>query len=104
MTRRAPDALRPLTLEPGWAPYAEGSCLIAAGHTRVLCTASVAETVPAWREASGKGWVTAEWGASANNRRARFYTLTPAGERQVTTEHRAFARLIGAIHKVLDAT
>ncbi len=74
MTRRAPDALRPLTLEPGWAPYAEGSCLIAAGHTRVLCTASVAETVPAWREASGKGWVTAEYGMlprSTHTRRSR---------------------------------
>lgn len=74
MTRRAPDALRPLTLEPGWAPYPEGSCLIAAGHTRVLCTASVAETVPAWREASGKGWVTAEYGMlprSTHTRRSR---------------------------------
>jgi len=48
-----------LTLDA--APYAEGSCLIAAGRTRVLCTASVEEAVPRWREASGAGWVTAEY-------------------------------------------
>ncbi|HKJ03871.1 MAG TPA: ribonuclease PH [Longimicrobiales bacterium] len=60
-TDRRNDQLRPLTLEVGVAPYAEGSCLITAGQTRVLCTASVSESVPAWREASGLGWVTAEY-------------------------------------------
>ena len=45
----------------GTSPYAEGSCLISTGNTRVLCTASVAEGVPAWRERSGAGWVTAEY-------------------------------------------
>lgn len=59
---RPDDALRPLSLELGAVPYAEGSCLIAAGDTRVLCAASVAEEVPRWREASGAGWVTAEYG------------------------------------------
>jgi len=59
---RAPRDLRPLTLEPGQAPYAEGSCLVTAGNTRVLCTASVEETLPPWRRASGLGWVTAEYG------------------------------------------
>lgn len=71
---RSPDVLRPLTLEPGWAPYAEGSCLIATGNTRVLCTASVEESVPPWREGSGKGWVTAEYGMlprSTHSRRGR---------------------------------
>ncbi len=61
MSERPVDALRPLVLEPGWAPYAEGSCLISTGNTRVLCTASVEETVPPWRVASGQGWVTAEY-------------------------------------------
>lgn len=61
MSDRAVDALRPLSLEPGWAPYAEGSCLIATGNTRVLCAASVEESLPPWRERSGKGWVTAEY-------------------------------------------
>ena len=58
---RGPGALRPLTLELDAAPYAEGSCLIATGRTRVLCAASVMDAVPAWREASGAGWVTAEY-------------------------------------------
>ncbi|HSG07586.1 MAG TPA: ribonuclease PH [Longimicrobiales bacterium] len=60
-TDRRNDQLRPLTMDVGVAPYAEGSCIITAGNTRVLCTASVAEGVPAWRESSGLGWVTAEY-------------------------------------------
>lgn len=59
---RRPDEMRPLDLQLDAAPYAEGSCLIAVGNTRVLCTASVEEGLPRWREASGKGWVTAEYG------------------------------------------
>lgn len=58
--RRA-DEPRPVSIEVGGAPYAEGSCVIATGDTRVLCTASVVAGVPAWREASGAGWVTAEY-------------------------------------------
>ncbi len=64
MTRpdgRAADALRPLTLERGANPYAEGSCLVRMGGTLVLCTASVENGVPGWRRGSGKGWVTAEY-------------------------------------------
>ncbi|SVA42299.1 uncharacterized protein METZ01_LOCUS95153, partial [marine metagenome] len=49
-------------IEIGVAPYAEGSCLISTGNTQVLCAASVAEGVPRWREESGAGWVTAEYG------------------------------------------
>ena len=58
----------------GVQPYAEGSCLIRTGETRVLCTASVEETLPPWREASGKGWVTGEYGMlprSTHTRRSR---------------------------------
>ncbi|MDE3007389.1 MAG: ribonuclease PH [Gemmatimonadota bacterium] len=58
---RRPDQGRPSNIEIDPAPYAEGSCLIATGNTRVLCTASVAEGVPSWRERSGAGWVTAEY-------------------------------------------
>jgi len=58
---RRPDQGRAVTIEPGVAPYAEGSCLIATGETRVLCTASVVAGVPPWRERSGAGWVTAEY-------------------------------------------
>jgi ribonuclease PH len=50
-----------VTIELDVAPYAEGSCLIATGDTRVLCTASVSKGVPPWRERSGAGWVTAEY-------------------------------------------
>ena len=57
---RALDALRPTTLETGTAPFAEGSCTITMGMTRVLCTASVEERVPPWREGRG-GWVTGEY-------------------------------------------
>lgn len=58
---RKPDELRSLDLELGAAPYAEGSCLISTGDTRVLCTASVEEGVPEWRKGSGLGWVTGEY-------------------------------------------
>ena len=58
--RRA-DQLRSVIIETDVAPYAEGSCIISTGATRVLCTASVSADVPPWREASGSGWVTAEY-------------------------------------------
>lgn len=60
-TTRANDELRPVTLERSAAPYAEGSCLVTFGATRVLCTASVQAGVPDWRRGSGAGWVTAEY-------------------------------------------
>ncbi len=59
---RGPGALRPTQIELDAVSYAEGSCLISTGNTRVLCAASVQEEVPEWRAASGKGWVTAEYG------------------------------------------
>jgi transcriptional regulator len=51
-----------------------------------------------------KGWVKAAWGASENNRRARYYTLTAAGRKQLARERREFDRLVVAIQKVLNAT
>jgi ribonuclease PH len=71
---RAPDALRPVLIEPGFVRTAHGSALIAVGGTRVICTASVVESVPGWREASGSGWLTAEYGmlpASTGSRKQR---------------------------------
>jgi transcriptional regulator len=59
---------------------------------------------PALQRLLLKGWVKAEWGASENNRRARYYTLTPAGRKQLAAERADFDRLIVAIHKVLNAT
>jgi ribonuclease PH len=58
---RAPGEMRPVSIQLGAAPYAEGSCLIAFGSTRVLCAASIEESAPPWRKGSGKGWVTAEY-------------------------------------------
>src|ERR1043165_9293564 len=58
---RKANVLRPVTLERGTNPYAEGSCLIRMGGTLVLCTASVEEGVPGWRKGSGSGWLTAEY-------------------------------------------
>jgi PadR family transcriptional regulator, regulatory protein PadR len=58
---------------------------------------------PALQRLLLKGWAKAEWGASENNRRARFYTLTAAGRKQLSAEREDFDRLVGAIHKVLNA-
>ena len=58
---RATDELRPVTLERGTNPYAEGSCLVRMGGTLVTCTATVQEGAPPWRKGSGLGWVTAEY-------------------------------------------
>ncbi len=60
-SKRAPDAMRPVTLERAVARYAEGSCLVTFGNTKVLCTASLEERGPPWLRGSGKGWVTAEY-------------------------------------------
>ncbi len=59
---RAVDAARPLRLTPHFVATAEGSVLIEAGHTRVLCNASIENTLPGWLRNSGRGWVTAEYG------------------------------------------
>ena len=60
-SRRAPDELRPVSIERGVARYAEGSCLIKFGGTHVLVTASLEEKAPPWLRGTGKGWVTAEY-------------------------------------------
>jgi ribonuclease PH len=58
---RAADELRSVHLETGAAPYAEGSCLITCGATRVLCTATLQDGVPDWKRGGGTGWLTAEY-------------------------------------------
>jgi ribonuclease PH len=59
---RAPDQLRPVNVIPDFISTAEGSVLIEVGNTRVICTASIEESVPSWMRNSGKGWVTGEYG------------------------------------------
>ncbi len=58
---RADNEGRPIRIQTGINAWAEGSCIVEVGATRVHCTASVTEELPAWRRASGKGWVTAEY-------------------------------------------
>src|SRR5215475_7333950 len=59
---RSPNQLRPVRIHPDFIHTAEGSALIEVGNTRVICTASVEETVPAFLRNSGKGWVSSEYG------------------------------------------
>lgn len=59
---------------------------------------------PALHRLQERGWITSEWRRSENNRRARFYQLTPAGRRQLTAETRTWARFVDAVGKVLQAT
>jgi ribonuclease PH len=96
---RRPDQGRPVTIETNVAPYAEGSALIATGDTRVLCTASVVEGVPPWRERSGAGWVTAEYAMlpRATHTRTRRERSGPKGRTQ------EIQRLIGrSLRSVTD--
>jgi ribonuclease PH len=71
---RAPDELRPVSVEPDFVTPASGSALISCGATRVICTASVQGSVPRWMSGRGRGWITAEYGmlpASTGERKQR---------------------------------
>ena len=71
---RGAGDLRPVTIEPGFVRPAAGSALISCGETRVICTASVSESVPRWMAGRGSGWLTAEYGmlpASTGTRKER---------------------------------
>jgi ribonuclease PH len=61
-SKRLPDQLRDISLQINVNEHAEGSCLIKAGDTQVICTATIEEKVPTWLKNSGQGWVTAEYG------------------------------------------
>jgi ribonuclease PH len=71
---RAPADIRPVTIDPGFVVTADGSALISIGKTRVICTASVSDSVPRWMQGRGRGWVTAEYAmlpASTGERKQR---------------------------------
>jgi ribonuclease PH len=96
---RAPDELRPTVIEPGFVRPATGSALISVGETRVICTASVQESVPRWLSGSGRGWVTAEYGmlpASTGERKQRDVTRGRPDGRTVEIQ-----RLIGRSLRVV---
>lgn len=98
-TDRANSDLRPINLERGVAPYAEGSCLVLFGATRVLCTASVEEGVPAWRRGRGEGWLTAEYAMLPRATRTR----TARERSQLGGRTQEIQRLIGrSIRAMLD--
>ncbi len=90
---RAPDALRPVSFELGFAKYAEGSCLVKFGDTHVLCTASLDEKVPPFLKGQGKGWVTAEYGMLPRATHTRGRREAAAGKQSGRTQE--IQRLIG---------
>jgi ribonuclease PH len=98
---RSPAEIRPTTIEPGFVRTATGSALISMGETRVICTASVQDSVPRFLIGSGRGWVTAEYGmlpASTGDRKQRDVTKGRPDGRTVEIQ-----RLIGrSLRGVVD--
>ena len=98
---RDPAQMRAVTIERNVAPKAEGSCLIAFGSTRVICTASVETSLPSWRRGQGVGWVTAEYGMLPRATGSRTRREAAAGKQTGRTQE--IQRLIGrALRAVVD--
>jgi ribonuclease PH len=91
--KRAADELRPVKLSPDFIPYAEGSVLIEVGSTRVICTATVEDTVPSFQKGSGKGWITGEY--SMLPRATLHRTPREANRGRVSGRSQEIQRLIG---------
>ena len=92
-SERLPHILRPVSLETGVNRYAEGSCLVAFGHTKVLVTASVDEGVPGFLRGKGQGWVTAEYGMLPRATHTRGRREAAQGKQSGRTQE--IQRLIG---------
>lgn len=90
---RSVDELRPIVLEPGWSPYAEGSCLARFGATHVLACATVEERVPPFLRNKGRGWVTAEYGMLPRSTHSRTGREAARGKQSGRTME--IQRLIG---------
>jgi ribonuclease PH len=90
---RRPDELRSLTITRGYTMHAEGSVLVAFGNTRVLCTASVEESVPGFLKGRGQGWVTAEYGMLPRSTHTRTAREAAKGKQSGRTQE--IQRLIG---------
>lgn len=98
---RAPDQMRPIEIVPGYTRHAEGSCLIAFGETRVLCTASVETNLPSWLRGKGRGWVTAEYGMLPRATHTRGRREAAGGKQSGRTQE--IQRLIGrSLRAVVD--
>ena len=97
---RGPGELRPVVIEPGFVRTATGSALISCGETRVICTATVQESVPRWMAGRGTGWLTAEYGmlpASTGDRKARDVSKGRPDGRTVEIQRLIGRSLRGAI-------
>ena len=90
---RAPDELRPVSLERGVVKYAEGSCMVKFGDTHVLVTATLEERLPPWLKGQGRGWVTAEYGMLPRATHDRVRREASAGKQSGRTVE--IQRLIG---------
>ncbi|HLJ78160.1 MAG TPA: ribonuclease PH [Acidobacteriaceae bacterium] len=100
-SRRAPDELRPVRFIRRFTKHAEGSVLIEAGDTHVLCTASVEETVPHFLRGKGQGWVTAEYGMLPRSTHTRSAREASKGKQSGRTQE--IQRLIGrSLRAVVD--
>ena len=100
-SRRAPDELRPVTLERGVVKYAEGSCLVKFGDTHVLVTATLEDRLPPWLKGQGRGWVTAEYGMLPRATSERTRREASAGKQSGRTVE--IQRLIGrSLRAVVD--
>jgi len=98
---RAPDQMRPITMEAGFTRHAEGSCLVSFGDTRVLCTASIETSLPSWLRGKGKGWVTAEYGMLPRATHTRGSREAARGKQSGRTQE--IQRLIGrSLRAVVD--
>jgi ribonuclease PH len=98
---RAADALRPVSIHRRYTRHAEGSVLVAFGHTQVLCTASVEEKVPPHKRGSGQGWVTAEYGMLPRATHTRGEREAARGKQSGRTQE--IQRLIGrSLRAVFD--
>ena len=99
-SERTPDQLRAVTLETGVNRYAEGSCLVSFGHTKVLVTASIEEKVPGWMRNTGQGWVTAEYGMLPRATHTRSSREAAKGKQSGRTQEiqRLIGRKIGRAH------
>ena len=103
LSNRASDALRPVSLEAGFAKYAEGSCLVKFGDTHVLCTASIDEKVPSFLRNTGLGWVTAEYGMLPRSTHERMRREAAAGKQSGRTQE--IQRLVGrSLRAICDLT
>ena len=92
-TGRAADQLRPVSITPHFLPHADGSVLIACGNTKVICTASIDESVPPFLRGKNQGWVTAEYGMLPASTASRMRREAAQGKQSGRTQE--LQRLIG---------